>query len=172
MRTLGTRFPDGCPTGTALTPDGNCKGAAHPPGLPPNTRANRPLLAGTPTNMRQAGGFLPQLNQTQGQPPNRMTSLLSELHPLRECLEGPHHGIDTPVAFPREPQTKPNICPILRPNRGDLTPEEAPEIAATEIVIATTTVPAMAVTEAVRDSNPGGAVQVAAGPGASQNRFL
>ena len=32
MRTLGTRFPDGCPTGTALTPDGNCKGAAHPPG--------------------------------------------------------------------------------------------------------------------------------------------
>ena len=110
-----------------------------------------------------------------------MISFPSVLYPLRECPENPHHGIDTPVTFPCEPQTKKTICPILRPNRGDRTPEETPEIAATEIVIETATeiaaetetepATARARKEVGRDNSRAAAGQVVDAPAASLGPF-
>ena len=108
-----------------------------------------------------------------------MTLLLSALLPLRECLESPHHDIDAPVAFPREPEPKQTTCPILRANRGARTPEETPEIAVTEIVtetvietaIATGTVPAGVEMVTVTASNQGAGAPVDDAPGANRNRF-
>ena len=85
-----------------------------------------------------------------------MTLPTPVLPPLIEYLESPQDAIDAPVAFPREPEPKQDICPILRLNHGDRIPEETPAIAAIEtkieIAIETATVPAVADPEAI--SNP------------------
>ncbi len=155
MRMLGTRFPDGRLNGSAMTPDGRSGPVAHAPEQLPTPQATRPLLAGTLIVTRQASGFITRLNQTQGQRLNRMTP---PMIPLFEYLESPQDAIDIPVAFPREPEPKQDICPILRLNQGDRIPEKAPAIARTEteteteIATETATVPAVADPEAI--TNP------------------
>ena len=166
MRMLGTRFPDGSLIGSALTPDGNSGPVARSTKRLPTSRANRPFLAGTLPVTRQASGFITRLNRTQGQRSNRMTLPTPVLSPLIEYLESPQDAIDTPVAFPREPEPKQNTCPILRLNHGDQIPEEAPAITVIEIeieietAIEITTGPA--VTEPAAGNIPAVAAPVAA----------
>ena len=94
----------------------------------------------------------------------------------------PQRTIEWSIAFPREPETNKNTCPILRRNRDDQTPEEAPATVAIEIetvtetetatVIATETRTAAAVVVVVAvavEAVNKAAVPVAA---ASRNRFL
>ena len=173
MRMLGTRFPDGRLNDSALTPNGKHGPAAHVSERLPTSRATRPLLAGTLPLTRQASGFITQLIRTQGQRLNRMTLPTPLMIPLIEYLESPQDAIDVPVAFPREPEPKQDICPILRLNHGDRIPEEAPAIAEIEIeteieiAIETATVPAMADPEAI--SNPEAAAPAVAALVGNQN---
>ena len=167
MRMLGTRFLDGRLNGTALTPDGNSGPVAHTTGRLPTSWATRPSLRERNLPLtRQASGFITRLNQTQGQRLNRMTLQTPLMIPLTEYPENPQNAIDIPVAFPREPEPKQDICPILRLNHGDRIPEEAPAIAAIEIETEieteteTATVPAVADPEAI--SSPEAAAQAVA----------
>ena len=92
---------------------------------------------------------------------------------LPEDLESPQDAIDIPVAFPCEPETKQDTCPILRPHHGDLIPEEAPVIAKTAIETVTATVietgTALAVAAREAASNPEAAGPAGAGHGGSPN---
>ena len=134
MRTLGYRFPDSCPNGTAQALYGNSGLIACPSGQRCTSRAIRPRNAGTPSTS-QARGFATQLKRPQEQPSNCMTHRLPALIPIQEKY--PQEGIEVPVAFPREPEPITNKCPILRHNQDDLTLEaKAPATVAitTEIV--------------------------------------
>ena len=84
---------------------------------------------------------------------------------LPEDLESPQDAIDIPVAFPCEPETKQDTCPILRPHHGDLIPEEAPVIAKTAIE----TVTALAVAAREAASNPEAAGPAGADRGGNPN---
>lgn len=109
-----------------------------------------------------------------------MTLLKPALIP---AIEYPQGGIDRPVAFPREPEPNKNICPTLRPSRGDQIPEDKdPAIAQIETEIGTTIVTAI---ETVTVTKTAAAVVVAeaavnnlmtavpavAAPIANRNRF-
>ena len=156
MRMLGTRFPNSSQNGTALTPDGNFGSVADSIRQLSTYRAVRPLFTGTLPETRQAHGSVTLLNRTQESRTHQMTLPKPVVLTLPEYLESPQDAIDIPVAFPCEPETKQDTCPILRPKHSDLIPEETPVIAKTvietETAIDTGTAPAVAEREVT--SNP------------------
>ena len=129
MLTLGYRSPEGCQPGNATTLDGDLRHQiARPHGQRYISRATRPYIAGTPLNC-QARGIPLQFNRNRRQPKKSMPLHSPRLIPNREY---PHRGIETPVAFPREPEPNKNTCQTLRHNPDALDPEDpgAPVIVA------------------------------------------
>ena len=173
MRMLGTRFPNSSQYGTALTPDGNFGSVADSIRQLSSYRAIRPLFTGTLPETRQAHGSVTLLNRTQESRTHQMTLPKPVVLTLPEYLESPQDAIDIPVAFPCEPETKQDTCPILRPHHGDLIPEEAPVTAKTAIETVTATVietgTALAVAEREAASNPEAAGPAGADHGGNPN---
>ena len=173
MRMLGTRFPNSSQNGTALTPDGNLGSVADSIRQLSTYPAIRPLSTGTLPETRQAHGSVTLLYRTQESRTHQMTLPKPVVLTLPEGLESPQDAIDIPVAFPCEPETKQDTCPILRPHHGDLIPEEAPVIAKTAIETVTATaietVTALAVAAREAASNPEAAGPAGADRGGNPN---